>query len=99
MAPQNGIQYGPFPLPQNGLPIKLTLKTWSFYHYIDRQIDTSFQLYRKKKTMGRNKIQENSYFIPFIKIQEGIDPTGQNRKKISGVVQQEREKEERERGK
>ncbi|GFP81535.1 abscisic acid 8'-hydroxylase 1 [Phtheirospermum japonicum] len=26
MAPQNGIQYGPFPLPQNGLPIKLTLK-------------------------------------------------------------------------
>ncbi|KAK6158571.1 hypothetical protein DH2020_005885 [Rehmannia glutinosa] len=27
MAPQNGIQYGPFPLPQNGLPIKITLKT------------------------------------------------------------------------
>nr|AFP74115.1 ABA 8'-hydroxylase CYP707A2 [Phelipanche ramosa] len=27
IAPQNGIQYGPFPLPQNGLPIKLTLKT------------------------------------------------------------------------
>ncbi|PIN26284.1 Cytochrome P450 CYP4/CYP19/CYP26 subfamily [Handroanthus impetiginosus] len=27
MAPQNGIQYGPFPLPQNGLPIKLSLKT------------------------------------------------------------------------
>jgi (+)-abscisic acid 8'-hydroxylase len=26
MAPQNGIQYGPFPLPQNGLPIKLCLK-------------------------------------------------------------------------
>ncbi|KAL0312332.1 UNVERIFIED_CONTAM: Abscisic acid 8'-hydroxylase [Sesamum radiatum] len=26
MAPQNGIQYGPFPLPQNGLPIKLSLK-------------------------------------------------------------------------
>ncbi|KAK4490861.1 hypothetical protein RD792_001576 [Penstemon davidsonii] len=26
MAPQNGIQYGPFPLPQNGLPIKITLK-------------------------------------------------------------------------
>ncbi|KAL8536574.1 hypothetical protein ACS0TY_011961 [Phlomoides rotata] len=27
MAPQNGIQYGPFPLPQNGLPINLTPKT------------------------------------------------------------------------
>ncbi|KAH6760844.1 cytochrome P450 [Perilla frutescens var. frutescens] len=27
MAPQNGIQYGPFPLPQNGLPIKLSLKS------------------------------------------------------------------------
>ncbi|KAL0329839.1 UNVERIFIED_CONTAM: Abscisic acid 8'-hydroxylase [Sesamum radiatum] len=26
MAPQNGIQYGPFPLPQNGLPIKLSPK-------------------------------------------------------------------------
>nr|AMZ03394.1 cytochrome P450 CYP707A90 [Plectranthus barbatus] len=26
MAPQNGIQYGPFPLPQNGLPIKISLK-------------------------------------------------------------------------
>nr|AJD25242.1 cytochrome P450 CYP707A102 [Salvia miltiorrhiza] len=29
MAPQNGIQYGPFPLPQNGLPIKISLKTTS----------------------------------------------------------------------
>lgn len=26
MGPQNGIQYGPFALPQNGLPIKLSLK-------------------------------------------------------------------------
>ncbi|KAG6389641.1 hypothetical protein SASPL_151113 [Salvia splendens] len=26
MAPQNGVQYGPFPLPQNGLPIKISLK-------------------------------------------------------------------------
>ncbi|XP_051151651.1 abscisic acid 8'-hydroxylase CYP707A2-like [Andrographis paniculata] len=26
MTPQNGIQYGPFPLPQNGLPIKLSPK-------------------------------------------------------------------------
>ncbi|CAA0831900.1 Abscisic acid 8-hydroxylase 1 [Striga hermonthica] len=26
VSPQNGIQYGPFPLPQNGLPIKLTPK-------------------------------------------------------------------------
>ena len=28
MAPQNGVQYGPFPLPQNGLPIKISLKKW-----------------------------------------------------------------------
>ncbi|KAL7164617.1 hypothetical protein ACSBR2_040502 [Camellia fascicularis] len=27
MGPQNGIQYGPFALPQNGLPIRLSLKT------------------------------------------------------------------------
>ncbi|KAL3498042.1 hypothetical protein ACH5RR_040774 [Cinchona calisaya] len=27
MGPQNGIQYGPFALPQNGLPIKLSLKS------------------------------------------------------------------------
>ncbi|GAA0166918.1 oxygenase [Lithospermum erythrorhizon] len=27
MGPQNGIQYGPFPLPHNGLPIKLFPKT------------------------------------------------------------------------
>ncbi|GAA0158686.1 oxygenase [Lithospermum erythrorhizon] len=27
MGPRNGIQYGPFPLPQNGLPIKLSRKT------------------------------------------------------------------------
>ncbi|GAA0179130.1 hypothetical protein Leryth_000527 [Lithospermum erythrorhizon] len=27
MGPQNGIQYGPFPLPQNGLPIKLFNRT------------------------------------------------------------------------
>ncbi|KAK6116923.1 hypothetical protein DH2020_036399 [Rehmannia glutinosa] len=26
MGPQNGIQYGPFALPQNGLPIKLSLR-------------------------------------------------------------------------
>ncbi|XP_051137552.1 abscisic acid 8'-hydroxylase CYP707A2-like [Andrographis paniculata] len=26
MTPQNGIQYGPFPLPQNGLPIKIYSK-------------------------------------------------------------------------
>uniref|UniRef100_A0A1W7HBR6 (+)-abscisic acid 8'-hydroxylase n=1 Tax=Scoparia dulcis TaxID=107240 RepID=A0A1W7HBR6_SCODU len=26
MGPQNGIQYGPFPLPQNGLPISLSKK-------------------------------------------------------------------------
>ncbi|KAL1552667.1 (+)-abscisic acid 8'-hydroxylase [Salvia divinorum] len=26
MGPQNGVQYGPFPLPQNGLPIKISLK-------------------------------------------------------------------------
>ncbi|XP_059306384.1 abscisic acid 8'-hydroxylase CYP707A2 [Lycium ferocissimum] len=29
VGPQNGIQYGPFALPQNGLPIKLSLKTSS----------------------------------------------------------------------
>ncbi|XP_043694802.1 abscisic acid 8'-hydroxylase CYP707A2 [Telopea speciosissima] len=27
VGPQNGIQYGPFVLPQNGLPIRLSLKT------------------------------------------------------------------------
>ncbi|XP_019054396.1 PREDICTED: abscisic acid 8'-hydroxylase 1-like [Nelumbo nucifera] len=27
VGPQNGIQYGPFALPQNGLPIRLSLKT------------------------------------------------------------------------
>ncbi|KAG8375232.1 hypothetical protein BUALT_Bualt10G0078900 [Buddleja alternifolia] len=27
MGPQNGIQYGPFALPQNGLPIRLSLRT------------------------------------------------------------------------
>lgn len=27
MGPQNGIQYGPFALPQNGLPIRLFLKS------------------------------------------------------------------------
>ena len=26
MGTQNGIQYGPFALPQNGLPIRLSLK-------------------------------------------------------------------------
>ncbi|KAM7490840.1 hypothetical protein LguiA_033761 [Lonicera macranthoides] len=29
VGPQNGIQYAPFALPQNGLPIKLSLKTQS----------------------------------------------------------------------